>query len=104
MSTVSRNATAKYASPIRCSTPGSLRFVMLFFLFPLELSITPNATSVMDLWSTLKNRRFRESDLRKCERREMAMLAPMIQRNLVYNDIFRLVSKLYMCQLTYGSM
>jgi hypothetical protein len=32
----------------------------------------------------------------------MAMLAPMIQRNLAHNNIFRLVSKLYMCQLTYG--
>lgn len=104
MNTVSMNATTKYASPIRCSTPGSLKFVMLFFLFPLELSITPSATSVMDLVNTLKNRRFRDSDLRKCERREMAMLAPMIQRNLAHNDIFRLVSKLYVCQLTYGSL
>jgi hypothetical protein len=33
----------------------------------------------------------------------MAMLAPMIQRNLVHN-VFRLVSKLYMCQSTYSSL
>ena len=82
---------------MRCSTPGSLKFSMLFLSSPLEFNIKPNATSVTDLCSTLKNRCFREMELRNCERRDKAMLAPMIQRNLSANNTFRLASKLYVC-------